>query len=129
MVLYKSSSILLFQVVFFIATVIEILLLSGITFGWASIEYVFQREGFFHYLCDTESKGAKMNNTDNSAFRGNCSTKGYVTIDVCSRQSRMFNLVFNVSLAFLSTTKFPIGLFVDSFGPRAGQLFGWYVPK
>ena len=125
MVLYKNSSILLFQVVFFIATVIEILLLSGITYGWASIEYVFQREGFFHYLCDTDSKGAKNNNTGNSAFRDNCSTEDYIAVDVCSRQSRMFNLVFNVSLAFLCTTKFPIGLFVDAFGPRAGQLFGW----
>ena len=86
--------------------------------------FIFEREGFFYYLCNNECTVAK-NITGNSSFLGIGLTNNHLAATTCSRQSRMFNLVFIVSLAFLCTTKLPIGVFLDAFGPRAGQLFGW----
>ncbi|XP_065055240.1 equilibrative nucleobase transporter 1-like isoform X1 [Rhopilema esculentum] len=127
MPLYKLGNKTIFQSVYFVFTVLEILLLSGITYGWASVVVVFQYEGFFNYLCPKENgtvngmKSLQQTNATSLGFLGR--QRGYEEI-VCSQQSKRFNLVFNISVACLCCFKFPIGLFIDKYGPRAGQILG-----
>ena len=123
MVLYKHRNRSLFQIVFFCAAIVEILLLSGITYGWASIELVFQREGFFRSLCNSDHMGAS-NSSRSSSLNQTGSKEVISPVGICSLQSKRFNLVFAVSLVFLCAAKFPIGLFIDKFGPRASQIVG-----
>ena len=129
MSLYTLGNKTLYQSVYFVFTVLEILLLSGITYGWASVVVVFQYEGFFNYLCPKENgtvvngtKSLQQTNATSLGFLGR--QRGYEEV-VCSQQSKRFNLVFNISVACLCCFKFPIGLFIDKYGPRAGQILGW----
>ena len=123
MALYSQMNKCAFKAIFFIITVIEIWLLSGITYGWASIAYVFEREGFFQYVCNSKETDRNI-----SSFNASSSQSGptafHFAIGSCSLQRKSFNLVFAISLLFLCSAKFPIGIFVDKFGPRAGQIVG-----
>ena len=126
MVLYSKLSSLAFKIIFFIFAVIEVLLLSGITYGWASIATIFRQRGFFSYLCNIDTFETKNVTRNSSLVSHNSESMEHdATIAVCSLQRKRLNLILNVSLAFLCGAKFPIGLFIDYFGPRAGELVGW----
>ena len=128
MALYRSSNRLLYQIVYFVSAIIAILLLSGITYGWASILVVFKEKGFFQDLCQSVKNSANASSlADNSTILRTHSR--YYQPAGCSAQSKMFNLVFNVSVAFLCGFKLPIGVFIDKYGPRAGQILGGLVPN
>ena len=124
MILYNHIRKLVFQIIFFITAVIEVWLLSGIIYGWASIAVVFEREGFFQHLC-SNMEIAKNGSVVNSSLTQNGTEKGHFAIGHCPRKSKRFNLIFSVSLVMLCSTKFPIGLFIDRFGPKVGQIVGW----
>ena len=125
--LYDLRNKLPFQIVYLISSLIEILLLSGITYGWASIAVVFKEEGFFKYLCPYQTRRSNHSvhtNTTLAAVTGARVPGRYERV-ACSLQSKRFNLIFNVAVAFLCCFKFPIGLFADKYGPRASQTLGW----
>ena len=107
----------LFQVLYFLSSVLEIVLFGGVTFGWASIQVVFKEEGFFSYLCKEQA-----NRTSNVST---AKQSGAATPITCTEQNQMFNLVFNVAVGFLCYAQFPVGHFADVYGPRATQTVGW----
>ena len=122
--LYKHKSKLLFQTAVFISSAIEVLLFSGITYGWASIACVFQHEGYFQDLCSDGDRTLKNSTANTYAVGQNVSSKSVFDFGICSLQSKRFNLIFTISLVFLCGSKLPIGVFIDKYGPRAGQTVG-----
>eukprot|EP00794_Sanderia_malayensis_P014361 gene14361-15857_t len=114
----------LFKIINFVFTLLEILLASGITYGWASIIIVFMDMKFFENLCPAPMpQNSTMGNTS-TLYARNAHPDKTVSNNRCIEQGRRFNLIFNVAVAVLGSAKLPIGIFVDKYGPRAGQIFG-----
>lgn len=107
----KSSYSLAYLIVYFIFALIEILLMSGITYGWVSISSVFKKRGFFGELCNRFNRTAKSGVKRNDGHS-------------CLAQEKQLNLVFNVAVSLLCASKLFIGIFTDKFGPRCSQIFG-----
>lgn len=111
--------------VFFVFGLIEVLVCSGITYGWASIVYVFKVQYFYMNLCKSPSKASH-----NAKFFSNI-TSDVSTYEIgddglpgCLAQDSMFNLIFTCAVFFFTSVQFPTGMFIDKFGPRVGRYIG-----
>ena len=81
----------------------EILFFGGIIFGFSSLQYVLELNGYFEYLCNNSEKHVffdanTTNNITNSLSR--------VT---CPEQAANFNFVFTIGSSFLFVAGFPWG--------------------
>ena len=111
---------------FFVFGLLEVLLCSGITYGWASIVYVFKVEYFYYGSLCHEASTSLKNNTNRSStlaseIVGEDGLPGYLA------QDKIFNLIFTVAVFFFTSVQFPTGLFLDKFGPRVARMFGGWV--
>ena len=122
-----------YLVTFFIFALIETLLCSGITYGWASIAVVFKEERFYMELCRSFFRNQNKTNekiaTGFNLQHGRIvrSAVGYVgdgTLPGCPIQDARLNLIFTVSLFFLCGIKFPAGIFTDKCGPKIARSVG-----
>ena len=122
-----------YLVTFFIFALIETLLCSGITYGWASIVVVFKEERFYMELCRSFFRNQNKTNekiaTNFNLQHGRIvrSAVGYVddgTLPGCPIQDARLNLIFTVSLFFLCGIKFPAGIFIDKCGPKIARFVG-----
>ena len=112
-----------YLVTFFIFALIETLLCSGITYGWASIVVVFKEERFYMELCRSFFQNRNKTRIVRSAV-------GYVsdgTLPGCPIQDSRLNLIFTISLFCLCGIKFPAGVFIDRCGPKIARSVGGYV--
>ena len=105
---------------FFVFGWIEVLLCSGITYGWASIVYVFKVEHFYMALCDTKEM-VSLNQTASNASTISIGDDG---LPGCLKQDKIFNLIFTVAVVCFTSVQFPTGLFIDKFGPRVARIVG-----
>ena len=85
---------------------VENLFFAGIIFGWPSLQYVLENEGYFSYLCTS---------TNASVIDGNSSEVMTSPIR-CKEQQASFNLIFTITLAFIYGMAFPFGYMLDRFG-------------
>ncbi|XP_065055242.1 equilibrative nucleobase transporter 1-like [Rhopilema esculentum] len=104
-----------FLSIYFVFAALEVLLMSGITYGWASIAFLFKEEGFFGFLCQA------VNRTLES------SQESQEKNEACLPQEQRLNLVFNVGVALLCGSKLLIGAFTDRYGPRFSQMVGGFL--
>uniref|UniRef100_A0A7M5WS59 Uncharacterized protein n=1 Tax=Clytia hemisphaerica TaxID=252671 RepID=A0A7M5WS59_9CNID len=108
---------------FFVFGLFEVLLCSGITYGWASIVYVFKVEYFYYDSLCHESATTLKNNTNRSS-KLDSEVLGEDGLPGCLAQDKIFNLIFTVAVFFFTSVQFPTGLFLDKFGPRVARMFG-----
>ena len=101
-----------FLSIYFVFAALEVLLMSGITYGWASIAFLFKAEGFFGFLCQAVNKTLEL------------SQESQGENEACLPQNERLNLVFNVAVALLCGSKLVIGAFTDRYGPRFSQMVG-----
>ncbi|XP_066913853.1 equilibrative nucleobase transporter 1-like [Clytia hemisphaerica] len=136
-----------YLVSFFIFGMLETLLCSGITYGWASIVYVFKTEYFYMHLCEdwyaAQNKSLPTPKTRLSAIdfvfksnpvntqpgeypivRGGAAYIDDGKLPGCPAQDARLNLIFTVSLFCLCGIKFPAGIFIDKCGPRIARAVG-----
>ena len=104
-----------YLIVFFIFALLEVVLCSGITYGWPSIVIVFKSENFYLDLC---KKWHEDHNTT-EAFSDE-------KLAGCPDQEVRMNLIFTVAVFSLCANKFPAGMFIDNFGPRRVRMIGGY---
>ena len=110
----------LYLVTFFVFALLEVLLCSGITYGWASIVVVFKLEGFYLNLCKEWYK--EHNKT--LPTPGGMSTLPGDKLPGCPAQEARFNLIFTVGMFSLCAIIFPAGIFIDKAGPRIARTVG-----
>ena len=82
---------------------LESLLFSGNIFGWFSLHFVLEKEGYFSNLCDN-------NDTENQTTY----QEGHRSL--CNTQESNFNLVYTLAVSFLLFLNFPFGYLFDRFG-------------
>ena len=100
---------------------LEILFLDGAVVGWPSLQYVLQKEGYFEYLCESDSFNftqtnisttvSPQNNILNSTQRNVSITKSLEKD--CPEQESSFNLVYTLWLSALFLCSFPVGWLFD----------------
>ena len=122
---------------FFIFALVETLLCSGITYGWASIVVVFKEERFYMNLCKDFMHNLRNKTNDHLLLDSTLTNAtivgggaGYInggTLPGCPAQDGMLKLIFTVSLFCLCGIKFPAGVFIDRCGPRVSRLVGGLV--
>ena len=109
-----------YLITLFVFGLIEILLCGGIVFGWASIVIVFKAKQFYFDKC-IETPEKNFNNSFDNLF----DTKDHANqIFDCLLQNDQLNLVFTVATSFLNVAQFPVGLFIDKFGPKTTRILG-----
>ena len=115
---------------FFIFAMVETLLCSGITYGWASIVVVFKEERFYMNLCRSffrnqnktnERLPNNLNLANASIISGGAGYFSDENLPGCLTQDIRLNLIFTVSLFCLCGIKFPAGVFIDKCGPRIAR--------
>lgn len=125
-----------YLVTFFVFALVETLLCSGITYGWASIVVVFKQEYFYMDLCvdffkhinkslptpPPQKLMAVYRNT--TIVGGGAGFYNDGMLPGCPAQDARLNLIFTVSLFCLCGIKFPAGVFIDKYGPRIGRIVG-----
>uniref|UniRef100_F7ASU5 Major facilitator superfamily (MFS) profile domain-containing protein n=1 Tax=Ciona intestinalis TaxID=7719 RepID=F7ASU5_CIOIN len=94
--------------------VIETLCFSGIIYGWGSMSYMLEKEGFFNLFC--RDFVGYANNTISSGLQGHAGV-------VCKEQEKMLTLVFTLS-AFISALMFVWGYIFDKLGTSAFRFCG-----
>ena len=118
---------------FFIFAMVETLICSGITYGWASIVFVFKEERFymdlFRSFFRNQNKTSKrlsnnLNLANASIVSGGAGYFNDGTLPGCLTQDIRLNLIFTVSLFCLCGIKFPAGVFIDKCGPRVVRAIG-----
>jgi len=122
---------------FFCFALLETLLCSGITYGWASIVVIFKEQYFYMDLCvdwyrdhnktfpGSGEKSVESLSLENMTIVGGGA--GYFNdgkLPGCPIQDARLNLIFTVSLFCLCGVKFPAGVFIDRCGPRIARLVG-----
>ena len=118
---------------FFVFAVVETLLCSGITYGWASIVVVFKLEHFYLSLCKPFYAEYNLTFPDNINITNHERIVAHGVEQIggklpgCPAQDSMFNLIFTISIFCLSGIKFPTGVFIDKCGPRIARSVGGYV--
>jgi len=111
---------------FFVFALFETLLCSGITYGWASIVYVFKVEYFYISLCGEEVSDVSRTslNTSVTATSNATDIGGVDGLPGCLAQDTRFNLIFTAAVFFFTSIQFPTGLFIDKFGPKVARMLG-----
>lgn len=89
-------------------SVLEVLLMTAIVYGWAALVVVLKQENFFHGLCEGHAQ-FKLKNSSS------------VTGD-CLKQDERLNLVFLTGAISFAASGFASGAFLDRFGPRKTRL-------
>ncbi|AWP12050.1 putative solute carrier family 43 member 3 isoform 4 [Scophthalmus maximus] len=89
----------------FATGLVECLCFAGAVFGWASLVFVLQREGYFGSLC--------VNTTANATE----------VLD-CSGQDEQFSLVFTIASFVNNFLSLPNGFIFDHFGTTVARLLG-----
>ena len=87
---------------------LEILLFGGVIFGFPSLQYVLEQEGYFEYLCNNSN-----NSTHEMLFRA---TNSNFILKPCDEQDANFNLAFTLASSLLFLVAFPWGYLLDRFG-------------
>jgi len=83
---------------------VELLFFAGIVFGWPSLQYVLEREGYFSYLCVNST-----NELENLTEETNLPIR-------CAEQQANFNLIFTLTLTSFYGLSFPLGYLLDRYG-------------
>lgn len=87
------------------------LFFCGFQTGWSSLVYVLVEEEIYSHLCDRASSSFETN-VSAQALSGNG------TINNCPAQQEMLNLAYTLSSSVASLAAFPIGIAIDTIGPR-----------
>ena len=85
---------------------VESLFFCGVYFGFPSLQFVLEKEGYFEYLCKNITSNTTLltlNNVSNVS-------------EPCGEQEASFNLVYTLGLSSLYTFAFPSGYVFDKFG-------------
>jgi len=85
---------------------LEILFFGGVIFGFSSLQYVLEQEGYFEYLCNNSARHLISNSTNSSNF----------THITCGEQEANFNLAFTLGTSFLYFAGIPWGYLLDHYG-------------
>lgn len=97
--------------IFLLTSVFEMLFFCGFQTGWSSLVYVLVEEEIYSHLCDRASSSFETN-VSAQALSGNG------TINNCPAQQEMLNLAYTLSSSVASLAAFPIGIAIDTIGPR-----------
>ena len=94
---------------------VEILFFGGVIFGFSSLQYVLEKEGYFEYLCEN-SNLTSLNSTTANNVTITINTAASNIATTCGEQDASFNLVFTLGSSFLFFAAFPSGYLLDRFG-------------
>ena len=112
-----------YKIILFTYSVFEIFAFSAPLFGWASMFYILDQDGYYRYLCKEDN--------DNNSRPHNVNVSGYEIkhrshlqrriIQSCPEQHRTLNGVFITVILATRTGAIFAGLLTDVFGPRTGR--------
>ena len=91
-----------------VTSFLETLLFVGLVFGWPSLQFVLEREGYFSNLCRSNLKIDDVNISS-----GNVSTTNSLS---CQDAQASFNLIFTLSSTLPFLLSFLLGYLQDRFG-------------
>ncbi|XP_066921590.1 equilibrative nucleobase transporter 1-like [Clytia hemisphaerica] len=115
---------------FFFGGVLDVLLSSGITFGWAGIVYIFKMELFFIDLCPLSIQQSALtsllDNTSNKTILQERSRFKH-GFPGCIEQDSRLQLIFTVAMFVQSVTLFFSGILVDRYGPKMIRGIGFAI--
>lgn len=94
--------------------IIEMVLFSGVIFGWANLVLVLKEEEYFKDLCADSDNG-------NSSLRKESSDDA----EKCGKQDERLALIFTLSVFSFNAAGFIAGALLDKLGTRFVRLIGW----
>ncbi|XP_066268281.1 equilibrative nucleobase transporter 1-like isoform X2 [Branchiostoma lanceolatum] len=100
-------------------SVLEMLLFSGIIYGWTSLVYILKQEGYFSDHCETTSANTTQQNTQvNCQVITNTSTQDAPCYPACLEQDETLTQVFAISVVASQVASLFAGIALDYFGLR-----------
>jgi LAT3 family solute carrier family 43 protein 3 len=94
--------------------ILEMLLCSGVVFGWANMVLILKEEEYFKDLCAEESNA-------NSSLP----EKSNDDSEKCGKQDERLALIFTLSVFAFNVAGFIGGALLDKFGTRFVRLIAW----
>ena len=82
---------------------LEVLFFGGVIFGFSSLQYVLEQEGYFEYLCNNSARHEAVNSSN-------------FTHITCGEQEANFNLAFTLGSSFLYFAGVLWGYLLDHYG-------------
>lgn len=129
-----------------VLTLVEVILFSGLPFGWSSLVFVLKEEGVYSDLChhrtnDTSILSVSPTDNPNGSFyvvkstpwntqNYNVNTSSEILKSKddrspvsCTEQNDRLNLLFSIGVAVLTVFDFSAGLVNQRFGNAKTRLF------
>jgi len=96
-----------FKVLSILTSCLEVLFFGGVIYGFSSLQYVLEQEGYFEYLCN--------NSTEHGLPIINIIKENISTVIICGKQQASFNLAFTIGVSFFYVISFPWGVVLDRY--------------
>ena len=93
--------------------IIEMVLFSGVVFGWANMVLILKEEEYFKDLCAESDR--------NSSLRDESSDDS----EKCGEQDERLALIFTLSVFAFNVAGFIGGALLDKLGTRLVRLIAW----
>ncbi len=99
-----------YKTILLLYSIVEMILCSGLIFGWASLAYILKKEKYFDEFC---------------AYPAISNSSATVDMVYCSSQEDRLNMAYTVAFVTVGVISFPVGSLLDSFGPKVSRVVGW----
>ena len=113
--------------------IFEIFIFLGPLYGWASMFYIFHREGYYQYLClERKNDVQRMEPAPNITLSKSRPVPDHYqsrdgVISTCAGQDQALNLIFILVVFLTRTAAFFAGLLTDAYGPRSSRMTGVFL--
>ncbi|KAI8502760.1 Trafficking protein particle complex subunit 9, partial [Branchiostoma belcheri] len=109
-------------------SVLEMLLFSGIIYGWASLVYILKQEGYFSDSCNTTTgNNSQQNHQIKCQAVTNTSTQDAPCYPECLEQDERLTQVFAISVVASQVASLFAGIGLDYLGLRFTRTCFRYV--
>ena len=95
--------------------VIEMVLFSGVIYGWANMTLILKGEGYFRDLCPT------VNSTSNATMNSSLEEG----LHKCVEQDNRLSLIFILAVFTFCVSGFIGGVIFDRLGTHVTRLISW----
>ena len=119
----KSNVYLL---LFTIAACFQLLLASGVIYGYSSLLVIFKDLRLYQNECKGNLSNILAGNSSSSSSLLGGNSGAMLSNITCPARDQALNLPFAFGMILLHTVKIPLGNLVDTIGAKSCQYIGWY---